>query len=151
MRLQTEELSNWIQSYSWDYFLTVTTRTPRTDPLALMRDTWDFLSSENTKMWSMSDDLKLPYRAFLACEPHAFSHRLHVHGMLKGYKGIMDHKWLQEGLNERFGFSRVESCRSLGDVADYCSKYVTKWTDGDNYDFFGSWTTGRQNGQIVLI
>lgn len=136
-RLQAEELSLWIQSYKWHSFLTVTCKYPRKDSIALMRDIWDLLSERSNQFWWCPDGLYLPVRAFIACEPHKFSNNLHAHAIIAG--GEKYRIPINRALNSRFGRSRVELCRSMGDVAGYCSKYVTKWGDGDNYNYFGSW------------
>lgn len=102
-----------------------------------MRDIWQAVSERQSKHWSNPDGLYLPGRAFIACEPHKFSHRLHAHVILSG--GVKYRVPLRNALNERFGRSDVDPVRSKEDVSGYCSKYVTKWGDGDNYDFFGKW------------
>lgn len=139
MTLQTSEMAAFLKSYDWDYFLTVTNRRPRRDAIAFMRDIDVELTKHDGSIWSTRDGLELPGRLFLACEPHRFSHNLHAHGLMKGLPGLYSPKVFQVALNKRFGFSQVGVCRSQKDVAGYCSKYVTKITDGDNYDFFGHW------------
>ncbi len=132
-------MAAFLKSYRWDYFLTVTNRRPRRDSIAFMRDIHDQLTSKETAYWSNPDGLNLPSRVFLACEPHRFSHNLHAHGLISGLPGLYNPVAFEKALGKRFGFSRVSPCRSQDDVAGYCSKYVTKMTDGDNYDFFGYW------------
>ncbi len=139
MLLQTGVLSAWLQTYHWNYFLTITNRRPRRDSIAFMRDINLELARENNEFWSNPDRLNLPSRLFLACEPHRYSHNLHAHGLMSGLPGLYPPGVFQTALNKRFGFSRVQLCHSQGDVAGYCSKYVTKMGDSDNYDFFGSW------------
>ena len=130
MRLQTEDLSDWLQTYRWDYFITVTPRHSRTDPIAFIRDLGDFLLHPDQQAG----------RAFLAAEPFRYQHNLHVHGIVAGDPGDMTGpNLLASDLDFRFGRSRCEMCDSAGNVATYCSKYVTKLRDGDNYDFIGDW------------
>ncbi len=140
----TSSLSNWLKSYKWDYFLTVTNRRPRRDSIAFMRDINLSLAETENSLWSDPDGLHLPIRLFLACEPHKYSHNLHAHGLLHGLPGIYPPSVFEKALGKRFGFSRVSGCRSQDDVAGYCSKYVTKITDGDNYDFFGHWSDSQR-------
>ena len=139
----TEELSNWLQQYQWDYFLTVTCRWPRRDSIAFIRDIYEILTASETSFWSDPHRFHLPYRAFIACEPHRFSNNLHAHGLVTGFQSIYPPSVFQKALDSRFGRSRVELCRSRGDVAAYCTKYVIKYTDGDNYDFKGYWPAPR--------
>ncbi len=106
-----------------------------------MRDINNTLTESDNWLWSNPDGLNLPGRIFLACEPHKFSHNLHAHGLIHGGNGLYSPKVLQKVLDKRYGRSQVGVCRSVGQVASYCSKYVTKLGDGDNYDFFGYWKT----------
>lgn len=137
--LEGKALSDWLQTYNWDYFLTVTTRYPRKDSIAFMRDIYRQFQETDNSLWSNPDGLHLPGRIFLACEPHFLQHRLHAHGLMAGLPGMYPPKVFQKALDLRFGRSRVERCRNQSYVAGYCAKYVTKISDGDNYDFFGQW------------
>lgn len=120
-----QELANWLQSYQWDYFITVTPRFPRKDAIAFMRDVWAEVD--------FSTD-----RAFLACEPFKTHYDLHVHGLLFG--ADLSLPWVvQSDLNHRFGRSRCELARSQSQVSIYCSNYVTKDHRSDNWNFFGDW------------
>ena len=130
-----EELSTWLQSYPWDYFFTITNRRPRRDAIAFMRDI------ERTT----GDDCYA--RMFIACEPHKFNHNLHAHGILSlsepaslpwrgaNYRPTTGEFW--DEWYHRFGRTRVEPVLSRADVTNYCVKYVTKLTGGDNYDYYG--------------
>lgn len=132
-------LSNWIQTYTWDYFITITTRRPRRDAIALMRDIWEELTLPENQYWSNPDKLHLPCRGFLACETFAYSHNLHCHGLIAGIPhALYLPRVIQKPLDHRFGRSRVESVKSVGKVSSYCSKYVTKLGDGDNWNFYGN-------------
>jgi len=47
---------------------------------------------------------------------------------------------IQECAKKRWGYSTVSGIiGSSENAASYCSKYASKWSDGDNYDFFGKW------------
>lgn len=131
-------IANYIAQYKWSYFLTVTCKRPRRDSIALMRDIWEELQSLSGVNWSISSDgLYSVSRAFLACEPHKFSSNLHAHGLVSTLNPAFI--LMQGNLNKRFGRSRVETIRNSGQVSAYCAKYASKWSDGDNYDFFGLW------------
>lgn len=139
MSLQTSEMAAFLQEYPWDYFMTVTCRFPRRDSIALMRDINQALTVAECDLWSNLDKINLPGRIFIACEPHKFSYNLHAHGLIWGGPGLYPPKLLQKTLDKRFGRSQVGVCSSQQQVSSYCSKYVTKRGDGDNYDFFGNW------------
>lgn len=139
MTLQTSELSTWLGTYTWDYFFTVTNRRPRRDSISFIRDIGNTLTEKESAAWSNPDSLYLPSRVFIACEPHRFNRNLHAHGLIHGLSGIYPPSVFNKVLNKRFGFSRVETCRSQSHVTSYLAKYVTKTTDGDNYDFLGYW------------
>ena len=133
-----EALAEWLPEYDWQYIFTATCRKPRTDALALMRDIAEAPGYE---------------RLFVACEPHRFSHNLHAHGLIATpepaslpWRGpnsgparyepnTATEFW--DKFHHRFGWSRVETIRSMADVSAYCAKYVCKITDGDNYNFYG--------------
>lgn len=128
-----QALADWIKSYNWDYFMTVTPRYPRKDPIAFMRDVWEELT------WAPSSMVSgMPDRAFMACEPFKTHHDLHVHGLITG-KDI-DLPWtIQSALDRRFGRSRVELCMGASQVSAYCAKYVVKDHNSDNWNMFGDW------------
>lgn len=129
-----EQLSAWLQELSWDYFFTITLRRPRRDSVAFIRDIRQVYETFAFK------------RLFIACEPHRFNHNLHAHGLFLGdpvtavtksggwISGTPTEQW--DKLFHRFGRSRVEPVKSLSDVSHYCSKYVTKMSDGDNWNIF---------------
>jgi len=132
-----DALTGYIKSYNWDYFFTITTKRPRRDEIAFVRDIRNFFTNENV---FEAAGIK---RSFVALEPFRFRRDLHAHGLIAG-----DFKWepalslpwdIQTSLEKKFGRSRVELCRSQDDVSGYCAKYVTKWGTGDNYDFLGNW------------
>lgn len=130
-----DDIAAFLQSYNWDYFFTVTPRNGRRDPLAFNRDVWGELRPFDHLPVDHSGDAT---RAFITCEPF-FLKGLHVHGLIAGTSELRLPWWIEEGLNRRFGRSRVELCRSQEQVAGYCGKYVSKNMGGDNYDFFGDW------------
>jgi len=130
---EASPLAEWLQTYHWDYFLTITSKYPRHDSIAFMRDAWDYMS----RPWFGNVG-----RAFFACEPHKFSRNLHIHAIV-AFNDDFDRcnlPWeVERGLNSKFGRSRVELVKGQDMVSSYCTKYATKYTDGDNYDFFGNW------------
>lgn len=134
-----DKLSQWIMTYHWDYFFTITNRKERRDSLAFIRDVKDSLQRIGGR------------KVFIACEPFRYSHNLHAHGLVTGEHAPAG--WLPEyslelpwsawrHLFKRFGRSRVEYIRSARQVSEYCSKYVSKISAGDNWDFC-DWTTKR--------
>jgi len=137
-----EAISNYLQTKEWDFFITVTAKRPRRDAIAFNRDLWG-------KIRLLGFD-----RGFLACEPHRYSRNLHSHGLIYRPPGVakFEGKYIEERLQSAdismfgseygfpaFGFSRCEPINNSGSVSSYCSKYVTKLGDGDNYDFYGDW------------
>jgi hypothetical protein len=137
------EWAKFLKGYQWDYFLTATFRKPRREPYYAMKGVWNELKRYNVA------------RAFMGVEPHQ-SGDLHIHGVVAGkynpgtgevWKPEIALPWeIKEGLDSRFGFSRVQSCRSTEAVTGYCAKYVLKGSRrADHYDIFGekeSWGIG---------
>lgn len=135
----SDAISDWLQSTPWDYFFTITTRRPRRDSVAFIRD----IRAELEK----GDQTA---KIFVACEPFKYNHDLHAHGLLLeglrvnsegSYRLNTDSHNTWDGLFHKFGRTRLEVINSRLDVADYCTKYVTKLTDGDNWNYFDL-TTG---------
>jgi len=126
-----DHLASWLETLPWDFYWTITTRRPRTDSLGLIRDITAELHNQGCS------------RAFIGCEPFKVSHNLHAHGLLLGSSigglprksgylpGRPSDVWAE--LFHRFGRSRVEFINNPKQVASYCSKYVTKLSDGDNW------------------
>lgn len=126
-----KSLASWLECLPWDYYWTITCRKPRRDSLAFIRDITNELHRQGA------------IRAFIGCEPHRFNYNLHAHGLLLGQTiagtrlssgylpGTTTEVWHE--LFCRFGRSRVEHIYSTESVARYCSKYVTKMSDGDNW------------------
>lgn len=127
----SESLSNWLQSYPWSDFLTITFRRPRRDTLAALRDVGQFLAGDNG----------IYKRAFLTAEPFRYQRNLHIHAMANSVRlwKPVHTKDIEESARSKFGISQVSTIRGVSNAADYCMKYATKWSDGDNYDFFGDW------------
>lgn len=141
--MQTADMAAFLKTYNWDYFLTVTPKHTRTDPLAFMRDVWQEIGPKGPApagLVSKNGVTRDATRSFLACEPFFLGHNLHVHGLVAGTSDIYLPWWLQQGLDFHLGRSRLQLCKSQAQVSDYCSKYVSKFMGGDNYDFFGDWT-----------
>ncbi|MBA7540938.1 hypothetical protein ES705_33241 [subsurface metagenome] len=121
------ELSTYLQTMSWDYFLTVTTRRPWQDSIALNREVYTNLNCATAVE-----------RAFICTEPHYIRSGVHAHGIVKvdiKYRAFIPTSLIWSNLFQRFGRSSVDLVRSQGDVSMYCSKYVTK-SSGD-YNFWG--------------
>lgn len=136
-----QEMAKFLQSYEWDYFFTVTPKWPRKDPLAFMRDVWDDIKPPADifrRLGNTTPTDGMARRAFISTEPF-FLKGLHVHGLIAGDSDLRLPWWFQQGLDQHIGRSRVQGCRSVDQVASYCSKYVSKYMGGDNYDFFGDW------------
>lgn len=137
-----EALATWLESMPWDYFWTVTSRRPRRDALALIRDVSHHFRS-----------LDYASALFIACEPHRLSRNLHAHGLYRSETGtqlglslgVPSPGGIWEGLFYRFGRSRVEPIRSTSEVSAYCSKYVTKLCDPDDWAIWKLGNSDRQS------
>jgi len=126
-----DNLSSWLENLPWDYYWTITFKHARRDSIAAIRDITSELHRQGCS------------RAFIGMEPHKVSHNLHAHGLLLGSSvaGLSRNAGYLPGsttqcwrdLFHRFGRSRVEHINDSKQVAAYCSKYVTKITDGDNW------------------
>lgn len=123
-----ETLSDWLQTLNWTDFLTVTFRSPRHDSIAAIRDVGAWLTDPYFGWYE---------RAFLTAEPHRWSHNLHIHALASECNGTDSQ--VQANLRKRFGFSTVSVVRHTNLVSEYCSKYASKWSDGDNYNIAGNW------------
>jgi hypothetical protein len=128
--------SDFLQKFNWDAFYTITCRKPRKDNLAFIRDIRDTLFAGNEAT-----------RSFVAIEPHKTG-MIHAHGLVHWQDGVnLDKPLLVQYYNEKsrklFGYSRFAESRGAMNTAMYCSKYVTKETNGGyEYDFLGEdWKT----------
>ncbi|MBA7709764.1 hypothetical protein ES703_118689 [subsurface metagenome] len=138
MSAVTDGYSDYLQSLTWDYFATVTFRTPRRDPIRAGNSVWGVVHKAGVQ------------RAFLAVEPHETGD-LHIHGLLKMPDEMFDRQDyarsdlragraydLWRSVFNVFGRSKVEMVHSPYDVSQYCSKYVVKETKHqDCYNFYG--------------
>lgn len=139
--LAREAYGRYLQSLSWDYFVTVTFRHPVRDNLFAQESVWNTLADSGTE------------RAFLAVERHRYPSRdCHVHGLAKVerlvHNGVFGPHEFYVGASSlwqdcftRHGRARVEEIRTVQDVAAYCAKYVTK--EMSDYGFYGQpkfWT-----------
>jgi hypothetical protein len=135
-----EAYAEWLQSYDWDYFLTVTFRKPRKDPYYALQSVWHEL-----KQYDVA-------RSFLVAEPHQ-SGDVHVHGLASGrgagwQPGIALPWQIWDGLFKRFGRATVEAANSQEAVTGYCAKYILKQQSRvcDYYEVFGgknAWRDGQ--------
>lgn len=127
--LPKSEVSTFIQSQTWDYFLTVTFREDRRDDYAAIRDVW------HTLHWR--GEVK---RAFLASESFRARRELHVHGLCtenhrNPFIKMANSQYLWHTLFHTFGRSKIEAIQNSEDVSNYCAKYVSKGLL--YYGFFG--------------
>lgn len=110
-----DALRDWLPTFSWDYFITVTFRKPVSA-----------YYGDSTLSW-VWHTLK-PYHpgaVFLGTEQH-LSSDLHVHGLLQeGPFPVGPTAYFRE-LFRRHGRSQVARIRAAEAVVAYCSKYVTK-------------------------
>lgn len=132
-----EAMAEFLKSYEWDYFLTVTTRKPWHDSYALKREAFKTLNQ-----------VTATERAFLCTEPYYIRSGVHLHGIVKvdkKYKEFVPLNRIWGNMFQRFGRSKVEFARSNEAVAGYCGKYVLK-SSGD-YDLYGrsnNWLNGAK-------
>lgn len=123
-----EAYSEYLQSYKWDFFYTITTRNKYGSDITLQR---------SIERWAANSHVR---RAFVAIENGKATGRLHSHGLIKmagpgNYPEFSPVLW--KSAFDRFGRSTIEPIRALGDVSSYCSKYVLKGRG--EYNFFGQW------------
>jgi len=115
-------LSDYLQRYQWDAFVTSTFSRPVHYP----RQALERVSKQLFEHPSG--------RSFLAAEEHYLG-GWHVHGLVKWYApSDITNDYAHVRLS-RLGFNRVESLNSVGGVAGYCSKYLLK--SQADYDFYG--------------
>lgn len=125
--------ADYLQTFEWTHFYTLTFRRERRDVLAASRDVKEFFREKAYFQ-----------RAFVAVEPHTTG-ALHVHGL--GYTappvpaGV---RWAENYATDmwrdafkRFGRNKVEPIRGHHEAAAYCAKYVVKELGGFDYDFYG--------------
>jgi len=116
--------SEFLTSYPWRWFTTITYRKSRQDPFAASRDVCALLRSKACIQ-----------RGFVATEPHK-SGLVHHHCLLQPYfTTSYTARTLQDSLNVIFGRSSCRLVNSQPDVSHYCSKYVTKQMA--YYEFIG--------------
>lgn len=129
-----EGYADFLKSYNWDYFMTVTFEKPRLDPYYAMKTVYNTLEKNNVA------------RAFMGCERFKTGgDELHIHGLVSGppvgWKPEINMPWeIWEDLFEKHGRSKIEAANSQEAVSGYCSKYILKDQSKvmDYYDFFGS-------------
>lgn len=104
----------WIQGRPWQYFLTITYRTPRK---------MDAFYREAHRIESVLKGQS----GFLAPEEHRTG-RLHIHGLFNTYKptSVPTSAYYWELLFRRFGRAEVKPIREIGGAIGYTTKYVTK-------------------------
>jgi len=109
--------SEFLSTFSWDYFLTVTFRNPRQPHHAIstVRQVGKVVRRHSTGC------------LFLGTELH-INRTLHVHGLLSAFHGpnpLLQYA-LWDSLFKTFGRSEVREVQSSEAVSFYVSKYVTK-------------------------
>jgi len=130
-----EAYADWLASKHWDYFLTVTSRTQRTNAKLFLDRVWSKLHYDHGAT-----------KAFLVAEPHQATGNLHVHGICADnpHGSRLDLPWVVYNTMFRtFGRSKIDLVRSHEDVSAYCSKYVTKTRGQDHYEFYGTKTAWK--------
>ncbi len=137
-----QKYAEWLQGYNWDYFATITFRSPRKEPCYALKSVWGELRRHDVA------------RAFLGVEPHQ-SGDLHIHGILAGRgEGMLPEielPWdIWSGLFKRFGRAKVEACNTHEAVTAYCAKYILKQQRrvADYYGVYGNkfaWQGGKLN------
>lgn len=126
-----KQYSDFLQTKHWDYFVTVTYRSPRKEPYYALNGAWRVLKSNHVG------------KAFLVAEPHQTGD-LHLHGLVAGYppgwKPEMSLPFDMWGdLYKAFGRSAVSPIAEIGGVTSYCAKYVLKSEySADLYELFGN-------------
>jgi len=119
-----EALGEWLQTFNWDLFITITFTDPRPPHNALTT-----IRGIRNVIRRYSSGL-----LFLGTELH-INRTLHVHGILEARLWADKHvlaNVLWREFYGRYGRSSVSKVQSREAVADYVSKYVTKelteWT-----------------------
>ena len=112
-----DAFGNWLSTFDWDYFITVTFREARHPHHALST-----VRQVGKVIRRHSDG-----RLFLGTELH-INRTLHVHGLLSPVKRPNDFLQyaLWNSLFTAFGRTEVRRVQSREAVSNYVSKYVTK-------------------------
>lgn len=117
--------ADFLQSFPWDYYSTVSFRTPRKDAARAAQVVWEGMSALGAS------------RAFLAVETGRATGRIHVHALSRHTSSDLRPTTFRQWRYhfKRHGRSTVEVARDPGVVASYCAKYVTK---GAHFSFAGT-------------
>ena len=110
-----EAFAEWLQTLSWDWFLTQTFEIPR-----LPHQSIQVLNRLAATLRHFS-----AAGVFLGTETHKSGY-LHVHGLVRD--PLMAIPWgpLTRALRRRYGRNKLERIHDVAKVASYCSKYVAK-------------------------
>ena len=119
-----DALSDWLSSFPWSFFLTITFR----EPCPMRR--------QEAVTHAVGQSIKSRYRTVsmlgLFAEPH-LSQNLHLHGLVQvdASPDVLKHcrRDMQTYLNDKFGRSQAAFPRGTGAVSKYVAKYCVK-TDG---------------------
>ena len=125
-----DSLASWLQTFNWDYFITVTFRYP-VPPYRGMHVLNDLYRA-------LSRVIPSPLgRLFLGTEQHVLKN-LHVHGLWSSFwrtgpgaedPPLISAVMIQEMWKicfKRFGRTAISPVKNKEAVAKYCTKYVTK-------------------------
>jgi len=117
MKEVRDAFGNWLGTFPWTYFLTVTFSEPRRPHHAI----------STVGQVGKTIQRHSRGRLFLGSELHV-SRTLHVHGLLQAPRGANEflRYALWHSLFHAFGRSEVREVQSREAVSNYVSKYVSK-------------------------
>lgn len=111
----------FLGGFNWDYFFTVTFRSPR--------QSWHSEGTVNQLAKYLAR--RHVGGVFVGTELHR-SRAIHAHGLINplpvflgGSEGL-DPRWYEEELTRMFGWSRVSWVKDIGGVTGYVTKYCVK-------------------------
>jgi len=116
------EYADFISSFPWDLYSTITFRELRKDPFYWTGRIWETFEKFNAT------------RAFVAVEHHR-AEGIHLHLLSRHIPFLAYSGPLWKYCFKAFGRTKIEAVDSPLAVSRYCSKYVVK---GNEFDFLGS-------------
>ena len=127
-----EALSDFIQTYPWDFFFTATFKHRLNFPISAVSKVANMVSTAG--------------RSFIVAEQFILG-GMHTHGLIWCEGSDLESRNIDRLLAvekarydvslHKLGWSRVEYVENIGGSAGYCSKYLMKST-GD-WNFYGDW------------
>lgn len=112
-----------LQEYPWDFYLTVTSRKPRTHALNFSQGLWHSLHVLDAT------------RAFIAVENNYLG-GIHIHALSRHcFRPGLRSQSVWKYVWKAYGRSTVEEITDAAAVSSYCAKYVLKGQY--DYDFYG--------------